>query len=98
MTDENNLPSEQHSADEQAREEARQRMIGRRRMVVAGLAMVPVLLTLRAVPARATGQPTNPLTKSACRCMYVNGVDNKKGMTGNSYTSSNHCKKAPKSY
>jgi hypothetical protein len=93
VTDENTQPAEQHSANEQAREEARQRMISRRRMVLAGMAAVPVLLTLRAVPARAT---TNTLTASACRCVYNNAKDSSKGMTGNTYTQSNHCKKAPR--
>jgi hypothetical protein len=41
--------------DEVAREEARQRMISRRRAIRAGLIAVPVMLTLRAVPARANG-------------------------------------------
>jgi hypothetical protein len=77
-------------ADEQAREEARQRMVGRRRVIRAGLIAVPVLLTLRAVPARAW---TNDLTASDKRCIYKNGSNSSGGITGNTYTSSKHCRK-----
>jgi hypothetical protein len=89
MNNETTPAPQPEPADEQAREQARQRMIGRRRAIRAGLIAVPVLLTLRAVPASARW---NNYTQSQLNCLYVNG-NKANGKTGNTYTASNHCRK-----
>lgn len=85
MSDETNPTPDSVPADENAREQARQRMISRRRIVQTALIAVPVLLTLRAVPARAGG---NGGTRSQTNCEGT-----RQHPTGNVYTKSGHCEK-----
>ena len=89
MSDENTPARSPDQVDETAREAARQRMISRRRAIRAGIIAAPILLTLRAVPARAR---VNAETTSEKNCIYVNGKNPSGGLTGNTYTISRHCR------